>query len=170
MSNKVEFNLDYIIEEYSSYIYTVVENIVGASLPKEDKEEIVSDSFYLLWKFQSKINTNLKAYLSAIARNCALSRLRKTSINYNYDDNYEIGYTIDFDNILIIKEKLKKLTTEEQKIFEYYYTLGLKINEISKKLNKTNSYIKIKLYRIRKKLKEELNNEWKWYQKNKRIN
>lgn len=64
-----------------------------------------------------------------------------------------MGY--DFDTILEIKEKLKKLTLEELKIFELFYLKGLKVKEISKNLNKSTSAIKVILYRLRKKIKEE---------------
>lgn len=157
MKIKVEFNLDYIIEEYSNYIFKIVDNIVGSSLPYQDKEEIVADSFFLLWKNQDKINTNLKAYLSAIARNVTYEKFRK-NCNYNSLENREnVSYTEEFDNIIILRDNLKNLSEEERKIFDMYYVQGLKIKEISAYLNITNSNVKIKLHRIRKKLKEAFN-------------
>lgn len=68
-------NIESIINEYTAYVYKIVENIVGDSLVYQDKEEIVADTFYLLWKNQEKISTNLKSYLAAIARNCAYEKL-----------------------------------------------------------------------------------------------
>lgn len=157
MKNNIEFNIELIIDEYSPYIYKIIDNIVGTSLSFADKEEIISDTFYLLWKNQDKINNNLKSYLAAIAKNCAYYKLRTNKINYEYDDNLKQEiYISNIDNILTIKEKLKKLDALEQNIFNLYYIKGLKIKEISKLLNKSISYTKVKLYRIRKKLKEEI--------------
>lgn len=70
MSNHVNFNIEIIIDEYSNYVFKIINSIVGISLPYQDKEEIASDVFYLLWKNQENINTDLKSYISVIARNC----------------------------------------------------------------------------------------------------
>jgi len=54
-----------------------------------------------------------------------------------------------------IKQKLSKLSLEEQQIFKLYYVEGYKIKEISNKLDMKVSLVKVKLHRIRKKLREE---------------
>lgn len=154
MKNTLEFNLEIVIDEYAGYVFKIVDNIIGTSLSYQDKEEIVSDTFYLLWKNQNKINTNLKAYLSVIARNASYDKLRRNNFTTPIDEN--MGYENDFDTILEVKEKLNKLTHEELMIFELFYLKGLKIKEICKLTNKSTSALKIMLYRLRKKLKEEL--------------
>ena len=128
MKNTLEFNLEIVIDEYAGYVFKIVDNIIGTTLSYQDKEEIVSDTFYLLWKNQNKINTNLKAYLSVIARNTSYDRLRKNKFTTPIDEN--MGYENDFDTILEVKEKLNKLTHEELMIFELFYLKGLKIKEI----------------------------------------
>lgn len=153
MKNTLEVNLETIIDEYASYVFKIVDNITRNTLSYQDKEEIVSDTFYLLWKNQDKISTNLKSYLSVIARNASYDKLRKYKFTTPICDN--MGYDFDFDTILEIKEKLKKLTLEELEIFELFYLKGLKVKEISKSLNKSTSAIKVILYRLRKKIKEE---------------
>ena len=155
MSNNIQFNIELIIDEYSNYIFKIVDNVVGTSLPYQDKEEIVSDVFYLLWKNQNNIQSNLKSYIGTIARNCSYEKLRKNKITFEYTEVQDISNLVEYDNILIIKEKLNKLTAEEKNIFYLYYVDGLKIKDISKKLNKNISAIKIRLFRIRKKLKED---------------
>lgn len=62
---------------------------------------------------------------------------------------------LDYDDMFTIKQKLKKLSLEEQKIFKLYYVEDYKIKEISTELDMKTSLVKVKLYRIRKKLKEE---------------
>lgn len=161
MNNKLNFNIDIIIEEYSNYVYKIINNIVGSSLSFEDKEELVSDIFFLLWKNQQYIKTNLKAYLATITRHCTFKRLKSRfdSIELNENTLSCSHLDEDIDNILIIKEKLKKLSSDELKLFNLFYVEGLKIKEISKLLGKSSSNIKIKLFRIRRKLKEEFLNE-----------
>lgn len=157
MNNNINFNIESIIDEYSNYVFKIVDNIIGTSLPYQDKEEIVSDVFYLLWKNQDKINNNLKGYLGVIAKNCSYSKLRKSNENLEYqDDILNNNLSIkDFDYMFTIKQKLAKLSLEEQIIFKLYYVEGYKIKEISNKLDMKIGLIKVKLYRIRKKLREE---------------
>lgn len=129
LTNHVNFNIEMIIDEYSNYVFKIINSIVGTSLPYQDKEEIASDVFYLLWKNQENINTDLKSYISVIAKNCSYSKLRKKKINF-------------------------ELKEEEKEIFYFYYVYGYKIKEIAKKLKLNSGVIKIRLYRIRKKLRE----------------
>lgn len=156
MGNNIQFNIELIIDEYSNYVYKIVDNVIGTSLPYQDKEEIVADVFYLLWKNQNNIKSNLKSYIGIIAKNCSYEKLRKNKITFEYDETQCINETIDYDNLLIMKEKISKLSDDEKTIFNMYYVEGLKIKDISKKTNKNISAIKIKLFRIRKKLKEDI--------------
>lgn len=159
MNSNINFNIEIIIDEYSNYVFKIVDNIIGTSLPYQGKEEVVSDVFYLLWKNQDNINHNLKGYLGMIAKNCSYSKLRKSNDNLEYQDNLLNNNVsikgLDFDYMLTIKQKLRKLSLEEQTIFKLYYVEGYKIKEISTKLDMKVSFVKVKLYRIRKKLKEE---------------
>ncbi len=161
MNNNINFNINIIIDEYSNYVFKIVDNIIRTSLPYQDKEEVVSDVFYLLWKNQNNINKNLKSYLGMIAKNCSYSKLRQAKIDYEYKDflanNIELSnQNINTDYIFDIRTKMAKLSTEEQTIFNLYYVEGYKMNEISSKLDIKVSLVKVKLYRIRKKLKEEI--------------
>ena len=153
MINKLEIDIEIIIKEYSNYVFKIVDNTVGNSLSYQDKEEIVSDTFYLLWKNQNKIESNLKSYLATIAKNCSYQRLNKLREETILDENNN-SYKEDFERAIYIKEILKKLTKEEKNIFNLYYIKGYKAKEISKMINKSVANIKVNLYRIRKKLRE----------------
>lgn len=41
LKNNINFRIETIIDEYSNYVFKIVDNIVGTSLPYQDKEEIV---------------------------------------------------------------------------------------------------------------------------------
>ena len=45
-----ELNLEIVIDEYSGYVYKIIENMAMQYLSKEDIEEIISDTFFILWK------------------------------------------------------------------------------------------------------------------------
>lgn len=51
--NNKELDLEQIIEEYSKYVYKIIKNM--ANLSEEDTEEIVADTFFILWKNKDKL-------------------------------------------------------------------------------------------------------------------
>ncbi len=158
LKNNVEINIDLIIEEYSHYVFTIVYNIAKDILSYQDIEEIIADTFYLFWKNQDKIQTNMKAYLTPIAKNCTYNKLKQNKQYIEYDDQIlnEQGYKEDdFNRMLIIEEKIKRLTDQEKELFHLYYIEGYKIKEIAKMKNQKTNYTKVKLHRIRKKLRRK---------------
>ena len=52
-SNNID--LEKLIDDYSGYVYTIIKNMAGNTLSNEDKEEIISDTFFVLWKNKNKI-------------------------------------------------------------------------------------------------------------------
>ena len=56
----------------------------------------------------------------------------------------------------LIEKALENMKEEDREIFLLYYYESKKIKEISKDLNISESKVKTKLHRIRKKLKKEL--------------
>ncbi len=161
MSNNINFNIEVIIDEYSNYVFKIINNIVGTSLSYQDKEEMISDVFYLLWKNQNNINKDIKSYLGVIARNCAYSRLRAIKNNFEYNDLLFTDegmqdYWKRQEYVLIIKQKIAKLSPNEQEIFYLFYVQGYKIREIAQSLNIKSTHVKVILFRVRKKLKEDI--------------
>lgn len=154
MNNNLELDMEIIVNEYSNYVFKIINNI-GTSLNYQDKEDIAADVFYLLWKYQSRINKNLKSYIGTITRNCTYDKLKRSNKNYDYDNEELCKYTYDFEKIIYIKEKINSLSDDEKVLFNLYYINGFKIKEISKKIKKNSNIIKVRLHRIRKKLKED---------------
>ena len=57
MGRKNNINLDEIVDEFTPYVRKVIDNLAGSNLSYEDKEEILTDTFFILWKNRnSKIN------------------------------------------------------------------------------------------------------------------
>ena len=52
-----KLNIELVMNDYISYIYTVVKNS-SYNLSDEDIEEIVLDTFYTLWSNQNKLDCN----------------------------------------------------------------------------------------------------------------
>lgn len=163
----IEKNLDLekLIDEYSGYIYTIIKNMSANIFNQEDIEEIISDTFFILWKNQNKIDKekSLSSYIAGIARNLVKERLRKTNNNIINDlefDFFDIQMIdLEYENrekIEIIKNTMEKMKEQDKDIFNLYYYGNRKINEISKILKITEFNVKSRLHRIRKKLKNEL--------------
>ncbi|MCR5301738.1 MAG: sigma-70 family RNA polymerase sigma factor [Lachnospiraceae bacterium] len=76
MKNKDKSGLKEIYEEYVSFIYHVVLDIVKT---KENAEDITSDFFIKLWDRPDgyRPGTGHKGYMATIARNMAIDHIRK---------------------------------------------------------------------------------------------
>lgn len=89
LRNRERNSIDDAIEVYTPYLSTVLYNMVGNGLSKEDIEEIVSDVFVALWKNAERIDLQkgtIRSYIAAAARNFALKRLNKKTDYTNIDD------------------------------------------------------------------------------------
>ena len=97
LKKKRRNSIERAIEIYTPYISTVVFNLAGNSLSREDTEEIISDVFISLWENAAYINLQkgtIRSYIAAIARNATLKRLRQKKEFYTCD-NFE---AVDQDN------------------------------------------------------------------------
>lgn len=152
MKSHLKLNMEIIIEEYSGYVYTIIQNIAIDKLNHEDIEDIISEVFFLFWKNQDHIETNMKGYLAMMTRSCTYRYLKKKYDILEFLDE-KIG-KIDYLEDIYIKDCLSCLNEQETNIFILYYYKGYKIKEIAKMENISVHNVKIKLFRIRKKLKE----------------
>lgn len=165
MSNNI-LKIEDIMNDYTNYIYTIIRNSY-VNLPDEDVEEIVLDVFLTIWNNQSKldINKKLSSYIVGITRNLIKKKYRDYITNDNIEDYEE--QLVDLTNIELIFSKnekqkvilneLEKMKKEDKEIFIQYYYEERNIKEISKIFNVSESKVKSKLFRIRKKLKKVLN-------------
>lgn len=163
-NNKLQ--MEKIIELYTNYICKIIRNSYF-NISDEDMEEITLDVFLTLWKNQYKLdlNKNLSSYIAGITRNLIKKKYRNLKLNANIDNfeeeiidtnNIELNIYQKDKNEVIIQE-LNKMKNEDKDIFIMYYYENIKLNEISRRLKISESKVKVKLYRIRKKLKKVLN-------------
>lgn len=164
--NNNELDLEKIVNEYSNYLSKIIENMANQYLSKEDKEEILVDTFFILWKNKDKLEEDkmLSSYLAGIVRNLVKEKSRVLSINYDIQDYENTIYDIKNTDMLYerrekidkIKEVLEQMKEEDIKIFKLYYYGGKKIKEIAQILNVSEFNVKTRLYRIRKRIKQDL--------------
>ena len=157
--------IENIVNDFSNYIYTIIRNS-NLNISDEDIEELVSDVIFIIWKNQDKLNINKKIapYIAGITKNLLKKKYRDTKIYDNLED-YENNLVEDSDieqqfieneRIKSIMKHLDKLKKEDKSIFILYYFKENNINDIAKALNMSESKVKSKLFRTRKKLKKHL--------------
>mgnify|MGYP003368882995 CR=1 FL=1 len=76
LKNRKRNAIDEAIEVYTPYLSTVLYNMLGNRLPKEDIEEILSDVFVTLWKNADTID--LEGYAACLPRRgCPKLRIKE---------------------------------------------------------------------------------------------
>ena len=164
MGRKNNIYLDDIVDEFTPYVKKVIDNMAGKNLSYEDKEEILTDTFFILWKNRnSKINY-LDSYIAGIAKNLVKEKFKKCNITYNIED-YENNIKF-FDELEMFSEEREKLNNLEigykalseieLKLISMFYYSAKTVKEIAKELEMSETNVKTKLFRIRRKLKKYL--------------
>lgn len=159
--NKID--LERIVKDFTPYVRTIIDNAVNDNLSYEDKEEIITDTFFILWKNKDKVKSSLNSYIAGITRNLIKKKLSKNMITYNIDDYENIIETsginfFDTERIEIgrIEKSLKNLNELDLKIVKLFYYSSKSIRGIANELELSEMNVKTKLFRIRKKIKKEL--------------
>ena len=103
-----ELDLDRIVDDFTPYVKTIISNMANETLSYEDKEEILSDTFFILWKNRLNNIDFLDSYIAGIARNLVKEKFRKRKITYDISDYENI---IGCDDIDLFAEKRNKVET-----------------------------------------------------------
>ena len=164
LKNKERNSIAESIKVYTPYLSTVLYNMVGNRLPKEDIEEIVSDVFVTLWKNAEYIDLKkgtIRSYIAASARNFALKRLNKKMDCTSLDDieiSDDTSTTEEGLTSSAVWDAVMSLGEPDNEIFVRYYKFDEKLKDISKATGINISTIKTKLSRGKLKLKKILSN------------
>lgn len=162
-----DLDIEKMISDFKNYVLHIIENNSKGLFSYEDKEEIISDVFLSIWHNKKKIDNTkpLKNYIAGVTKNLIKVKFKKISKSEN-SISLEDEDSIDLKDIDIIyerneinkaiSEELNNMKKEEYQIFCKYYYLSKSINEIAKEMNLSESNVKIKLHRVRKKLKTGL--------------
>ena len=162
INNKLD--LDKIVDDYTPYVKTVINNMIYSNLNQEDKEERLLDTFFILWKKynEKKIIYSLNSYIAGITRNLVKEKIKK--LNYildisDYENVIELSsydlYCEDREDISKLRNSINNLKNIDIKIISLYYYSSKSIKDIAKKLNISEVNVKTRLHRIRKKIRKE---------------
>lgn len=156
------------VDDYGTSVFRMVRQIVTCH---EEAEEIVQDIFMKAFtKLSSfKGDARFSTWIFRIAYNTAISAKRKKRNESYFDDektldnipDEEIGDFFDDDTdeqmILKLQEAIKQLPPDEKMLITLFYIEGKSVDEMGAIANLSTSNVKVKLFRIRKKLYLQLN-------------
>jgi RNA polymerase sigma-70 factor (ECF subfamily) len=167
LHNEPEVGLKMMMDNYMALIYTIIFNKLSGMYSKEDIEECVSDVFFEVFKYKSRIDLekgSIKAFLAIIAKRKAIDMYRKNKNNnhIHIDDVVKELYTIvdDVSDSILLKESnsvlidaIKSLGEPDSEIIirKYYLyqsskdiskNIGLKVNTIDKKVSRCMQKLK----------------------------
>lgn len=157
----------FLVNKYKNMAFTVALKIVANV---EEAEDTIQESFLKAYQqihtFENK--SKFSTWLYTIVYRTALSKLpsNKTSFMALNEDIHE-KYTADYTNIPLetlsikdtqkyVKEAIARLPKSEALLITLYYMNENSLKEIEEITGITLNNIKIKLYRARKKLEQEL--------------
>ena len=157
----------YLINRYKDMVYTIAIKIVKSH---EDAEEVAQDSFLKAYeKLDSfKGNSKFSTWLYTIVYRNSITKIRKkkvatSDIDEYVMDNYSEGH--EFPQLEAIKngeqqkyvrEAIDRLPEKDALLITLFYMNESSVEEIEQITNLTQSNIKVKLFRARKKLNTEL--------------
>lgn len=157
--------LEKVIDLYTPYVGTIIYNVIGSAMSKEDMEEVVSDTFVSLWCNADKFDVNkgcLRTYLGTMARNLAKNKLAKQTVNAELNENIAAAHSEPYIKVERDEERtamiraINELGEPDSEIFMRYYYYDEKISYISRLMSLPGNTVKTKLARGRRKLKEIL--------------
>jgi len=157
----------FIVDRHKDKAYNLAFRICAN---REEAEEIAQDSF--LKAFRSlkgfKMKSSFATWLYRIVYNSAISHVRIRKRGILFIEDFPADF-IDFTGSNISEEEsekefvnsiinfaLQKISSEERSLISLYYYEELNIEEISEITGMSKSNIKVKLFRARQRMLEEI--------------
>ncbi len=153
------------IDHYKPYVAYIVGNIIGASLSYQDKEEVIEDVFIKLWQNAQAIDIQkgdgFKSYIGTISRNLAINKLRDSKAIRMENEIEDMPCIVNIEKEYLTKETamevlacINKLKKTDKHIFIEYYYYNKKVKDIAREMIMTESAVKNRLSRARKRIRE----------------
>lgn len=155
----IDNEIERVVEEYSNMIFRIAFSYLEN---KDDAEDILQEvmiRYILFIKANSfKDRNHEKYWLIRVTINLCCNEIKsakhKKSIPYEKCTK-EIFVTNEYNSNEVLK-LIKKLKEKYRVVFELFYIHDMKITDISKILKISESNVKIRLMRAKKKLQEYL--------------
>lgn len=156
-------NGEMVVRTYSDMVYGVAMRYVRN---RTDADDVYADVFYRYFRRERSFESeeHRKAWLLRVTVNSSKDFLIKKRYDESIDDEDMFdqtavsvsfsGTNISQEEILDVRNALKKLKPERREVVELYYFNGFTTKEIAMMLQRPENTIKSELLRGRKDLKE----------------
>jgi RNA polymerase sigma-70 factor (ECF subfamily) len=149
---------------YSSYYQRLSRLLARMSVRREDIEEVVNDTFWVVWTKAGDFRgaSQLSTWIIGIAYRRALNALRRAKLrpvaDHEFDeDSVSVESTEkDQTNQQWLALGLQRLSVEQRMALELTYTLGHSCEEVAAILACPVNTVKTRLFRARETLKQVL--------------
>ena len=151
----------YFLDTYGQQVFTLIVRMTGS---ESDAEELTQDTFLKAFQHLSSFNgkSQFSTWIYRIAYNTALTALRKKNIELTADEKlWNTLSDTETDDLLDdtsenriekLREALDRLPADERALITFLYEEEKNISEIAVITGQTEGNVKVKLYRLRKKL------------------
>lgn len=160
-SIKLNYDIEYVIDKYSSMVYKI--SILSVR-SKHDAEDIFQEVFlkYMNADKKFKDEEHRKAWLIRVTVNCCKSHMSsswmKKTVSYDdYDESTTINMT---EEEIDLFNAMKNLPQKLMTVILLFYYEDMSIKEISNVLEISEANVKMRLSRARKELKEILHDDY----------
>lgn len=158
-------NFSHLVDKYKDVVFSIAIKVLRN---REDAEELAQESFIKAFKslHTFKGNARFSTWLYRITYNNCISEIRKRKMKFVSADDVQLPdepEEMNFDGIpaenraKFVKAALDKLPHDEYTLILLYYFEDKTIDEIALITKMTDSNVKVKLFRARKKLHIILN-------------
>ena len=151
-------NAEQIVRKYSDMVYGIAIRYVRNRI---DADDVYNDVFYRYFRRERTFASeeHRKNWLIRVSVNAAKDFLIKKRSDVELrDDMFEDVRTdssnVSREELMDLRDGLKKLKEEYREIIELYYINGFNTKEISVMLQKSENTVKSQLLRGRQKLRE----------------
>ena len=151
-----------LVNQYKRYVFSAVIHIVGTTEEAEDcAQETFIKAYQNLEKFQ--FNSKFSTWLYRIAVNTAISKRRKKKFHTTDITTVQLNDSVANSNTLqqleqrkYIQQAMSNLKEDDATILSLFYLKQLSLNEIADALQIEVNHAKVKLYRARKRMAEQM--------------
>lgn len=154
-----------LVEKYQNQVFTMCYRIIKN---REEAEEAAQDVFVKCFKtlLQLKDKEKFPNWLMKIAYSCAIDYVRRKKVikidladvetDLPSDTETPLAYTSDLDRMEFLEKAISVLERNEAAVISLYYLEDMPVKEIADITGLSVSNVKVKLFRARESLKQQL--------------
>ena len=173
LKNDPERGLNLAMDHFGPAVKWIAKTVLGSD-SQQDIEECIAETFVRLWRstaendpvgrgFEQNRGTTLYSYTCGIARHVAIDMVRRRPKETPMAEAIESDFEPDFaaqlakeETWALVYETVDRLEPPDREIFLLRYWLELSVKRIAEVLELTEKQVENRLYRGKKKLREQL--------------